>query len=46
MLDRLRERMRPVALAGGQGDQGGAFLAEAEAVVVYDPIVPAGPFSR
>jgi hypothetical protein len=46
MLDRLRELMRQVALAGGQGDQGRAFLAEAEAVVEYDPIFPADPFSR
>jgi hypothetical protein len=28
ILDRLRELMRQVALAGGQGDQGRAFLAE------------------
>jgi hypothetical protein len=46
MLVRLRELMRQVALAGGQSDQGRAFLAAAEAVVVYDPIFPADPFSR
>jgi hypothetical protein len=46
MLDRLRELMRQVVLAGGQGDQGRAFLAEADAVVVHDPIFPADSFSR
>jgi hypothetical protein len=46
MLDRLRELMRQVVLAGGQGDQGRAFLAEADAAVVYDPIFLADTFSR
>jgi hypothetical protein len=46
MLDRLSELMRQEDFAGGQGDQGRALLAEAEAVVLYDPIFPADPFSR
>jgi hypothetical protein len=46
MLDRLRDLMRQEDFAGSQGDQGRAFLAEAEGVVLYDPIFPAEPFSR
>jgi eukaryotic-like serine/threonine-protein kinase len=46
MLDRLRDLMRQENFAGGQGDLGRAFLAEAEVVVLYDPIFPADPFSR
>jgi hypothetical protein len=46
MLDRLRDLMRQEKFAGGQGDEGRAFLAEAQAVVLYDPIFPADPFSR
>jgi hypothetical protein len=38
--------MRQEKFAGGQGHQGRAFLAEAEVVVLYDPIFPADPFSR
>jgi WD40 repeat protein len=46
MLDRLRDLMRQEKFAGRPGDQGRAFLAEAEAVILYDPIFPADPFSR
>jgi tetratricopeptide (TPR) repeat protein len=46
MLDRLRDLMRQENFAGGHGDLGRAFLAEAEVVVLYDPIFPADPFSR
>jgi hypothetical protein len=46
MLDRLRDAMRQERFVGGQGNQGRAFLAEAEGLVVYDPIFPADPFSR
>jgi hypothetical protein len=40
------EGMRQEKFAGGQGDMGRAFLAEAEAVVLYDPISSADSFSR
>jgi hypothetical protein len=46
MLDRLRDVMRQERFVGGQGDQGRAFLAEAEGLVLDDPIFPADPFSR
>jgi tetratricopeptide (TPR) repeat protein len=46
MLARLGDLMRQEKFAGGRGDEGRAFLAEAEAVVLYDPIFPADPFSR
>jgi hypothetical protein len=46
MLDRLRDVMRQERFVGGQGDQGRAFLAEAEELGLYDPIFPADPFSR
>jgi hypothetical protein len=46
MLDRLRDLMRQEEFAGSQGDQGRAFLAEAEVVVLYDPMFPGDPFSR
>jgi hypothetical protein len=45
MLDRLRDLMRQEEFAGGQGHQCRAFLAEAEVVVLYDPIFPADPFA-
>jgi hypothetical protein len=45
MLVRLSELMRQVALAGVQGDQCRVFLAEAEALVVCDPVFPADAFS-
>jgi hypothetical protein len=45
LLDRLRDLMRQEEFAGGQGDQGRAFLAEAEVVVLYDPLFPADPFA-
>jgi hypothetical protein len=43
MVDRLRDLMRQ---EDNQGDQARAFLAEAEVVVLYDPIFPADPFAR
>jgi hypothetical protein len=46
MLDRLRNLMRQEDFAGGRGDEGRAFLAEAEGVVLYDPSFPADPFAR
>ena len=46
MLDRLRELMRPGHAASDPEGQDRAFLAEAEAVVLYDPMFPADPFSR
>jgi hypothetical protein len=46
MLDRLRDLMRQGPFVGGQGDQARAFLAEAEELVLDDPIFPADPFSR
>jgi hypothetical protein len=46
ILARLRDLMRQERFVGGQGDQGRAFLAEAEGVVLYDPVFPADPFSR
>jgi hypothetical protein len=46
MLDRLRDLMRQEDFAGSRGDQGRTFLAEAELVVLYDPLFPADPFSR
>jgi WD40 repeat protein len=46
MLDRLRDLMRQREFAGDQGDYGRAFLAEAEVVVLYDPVFPGDPFSR
>jgi hypothetical protein len=46
MLDRLRDLMRQGDRVGSQGDLDRAFLAEAEAVVLYDPMFPADPFSR
>jgi tetratricopeptide (TPR) repeat protein len=50
MLDVLRDRLRDLIRQGGifasQGDQGRALLAEAEVVVLYDPIFPADPFAR
>jgi WD40 repeat protein len=45
MLDRLRDLMRHEDFAGSRGDQGLAFLTEAEGVVLYDPIFPADPFA-
>ncbi len=45
MLDRLRNVMRLDNLAGIQDEEGRGFLAEAEAVVLYDPIFPAYPFA-
>jgi hypothetical protein len=44
MLDRLRELMRPGNTVGGVTSENRAFLAEAEAVVLYDPTFPANPF--
>jgi hypothetical protein len=45
MLDRLRNLMRQEEFTGDPGNQGRAFLAEAEEVVQYDPDFPADPFS-
>ncbi len=46
MLDRLRDVMRQRgSLAASQVAEDLAFLAEAEAVVLYDPIIPADPFA-
>jgi hypothetical protein len=46
MLDRLRELIRPGHAAVDTESENRAFLAEAEAVVLYDPMFPADPFSR
>jgi hypothetical protein len=46
MLDRLRELMRPGHAAIGNEIENRAFLAEAEAVVQYDPMFPANPISH
>jgi uncharacterized protein HemY len=46
MLDRLRELMRLGHATFDPKDPVHAFLAEAEAVVLYDPMFPADPFSR
>jgi serine/threonine protein kinase len=46
MLDRLRELMRPGYPAIGNESLNRAFVAEAEVVVLYDPVFPADPFSR
>ncbi len=46
MLDRLHELMRPGHTALGIESESRAFLAEAEAMVLYDPGFPADPFSR
>ena len=46
MLDRLRDVMRQRgASTSSQAAENRAFLAEAEAVVLYDPIFPADPFA-
>jgi hypothetical protein len=46
MLDRLRNAMRQRGgLGADQIAENRAFLAEAEAVVLYDPIFPADPFA-
>jgi len=45
MLDRLRTVMRQASPDMTQIDEARAFLAEAEAVVLYDPIFPADPFA-
>ena len=45
MLDRLRDLMRRMETAMSQDAGHLAFLAEAEAVVLYDPIFPADPFA-
>jgi hypothetical protein len=46
MLDRLRELMRRGNTAGPGASDNHAFLAEAEAVVLYDPEFPEHPFSH
>jgi hypothetical protein len=46
MLGRLRELMRTGDTAGGAPAESRAFLAEAEAVVLYDPGFPEHPFSH
>ncbi len=46
ILDRLREVMpRRTGLAPAQVAEDRAFLAEAEAVILYDPVFPADPFA-
>jgi hypothetical protein len=45
VLDRLREVMRQVTPDVSQAAENLAFLAGAEAVVLYDPIFPADPFA-
>ena len=45
MLDRLRDLLRQENFTDSPGDQGHAFLAEAEVVALYDPIFPADPFA-
>jgi hypothetical protein len=46
LLDRLRNRIRQSrVLTAGQAVENRAFLAEAEAVILFDPIFPANPFA-
>jgi hypothetical protein len=44
-LDQLRERIRSAHTPGHEGEEGRAALAEAEAVVLYNPMFPADPFA-
>jgi len=45
MLDQLRDMMRQAGPNISQSAENRAFLAEAEAVVLYDPIFPVDPFA-
>jgi len=46
MLGRLHHLMRQEVFAGGQDNQGSAFLAGAEVELLHDPIFPVDPFFR